>query len=163
MSNSGLSNLRKMILVAIIFLLLGIFFVLYTLSLEKSREEVVFVQGTTVETTLAETTKITSTEEENANETTESVETENIISSNESTSATTEQPAETGAQIGIININTATKEELMTLSGIGEVKAESVISYREENGDFYAIEEIMDVSGIGEGTFNNIRDFITVG
>lgn len=63
---------------------------------------------------------------------------------------------------GVININAAEKSELMTLSGIGEVKAENIISYREENGNFSAIEELKNVSGIGEKTFENLEDEVTV-
>ena len=61
-----------------------------------------------------------------------------------------------------ININTAAKEELMTINGIGEAKADAIISYREENGKFNVIEDIMNVSGIGEALFNQIKDYITV-
>jgi len=63
---------------------------------------------------------------------------------------------------GVININTATLEQLKTLSGIGPSTAQSIIDYRYENGSFEAIEDIMNVSGIGESTFANIKDFITV-
>ena len=61
-----------------------------------------------------------------------------------------------------ININTAAKEELMTINGIGESKADAIISYREENGKFNVIEDIMNVSGIGEALFNQIKDYITI-
>ena len=61
-----------------------------------------------------------------------------------------------------VNINTATKEELMTLSGIGESKATQIISYRETNGPFQKIEDIMNISGIKEGIFSKIKDYITV-
>ena len=61
-----------------------------------------------------------------------------------------------------ININTATLEDLQALSGIGEVKAKSIIDYREENGDFLRIEEIMEVPGIGEKMFDGIKEYITV-
>lgn len=61
-----------------------------------------------------------------------------------------------------ININTATKEQLMTLKGIGEARAEDIISYRESNGPFNKIEEIMGVSGIKEAAFQKIREKITV-
>ena len=64
---------------------------------------------------------------------------------------------------GLVNINTATLEELCTLTGIGEAKAQSIISYREENGDFSSIEEIMNISGIKEGVYEKIKDQITVG
>ena len=61
-----------------------------------------------------------------------------------------------------ININTATKEELMTLKGVGEAKAESIISYRNDVGAFLKIEDIMNIPGIKEGLFNKIKDDITV-
>lgn len=61
-----------------------------------------------------------------------------------------------------VNINTATKEELDGLPGIGEVLAERIIEYRETNGEFETVEEIMAVSGIGEGKFDGIVDFIRV-
>lgn len=59
-----------------------------------------------------------------------------------------------------ISINTATKEELMTLSGIGESKADAIIEYR-KNKQFETIEEIKEVSGIGDSLFEKIKDFIT--
>ena len=62
----------------------------------------------------------------------------------------------------MVNINTAGPEELMTLSGIGEARAQAILSYREENGDFSTIEDIKNVSGIGEGIFDRIKNMITV-
>lgn len=61
-----------------------------------------------------------------------------------------------------ININTATAEELDTLPNIGPVKAEAIIQYREEQGPFYTIEQIQEVDGIGEKTFEKIKDMITI-
>lgn len=61
-----------------------------------------------------------------------------------------------------IDINTATKEELMTLSGIGESRAESILAYRQIHGAFQNIEELMNVEGIKEGIFQKIKDSITV-
>ncbi len=63
---------------------------------------------------------------------------------------------------GCININTATSEKLSTLNGIGKSTAEKIVKFREENGYFNSIEEIMNVSGIGESKFNAIKDNIEV-
>lgn len=63
---------------------------------------------------------------------------------------------------GVININTAGAEELQMLSGIGPAKASAIISYREKNGNFLTKEQIMNVSGIGQGTFDKIKDNISV-
>ncbi len=62
----------------------------------------------------------------------------------------------------IININTADIESLDSLKGIGVKTAENIIEYRTKNGPFKSIEEIMNVSGIGESKFNDIKDFISV-
>ncbi len=61
-----------------------------------------------------------------------------------------------------VNLNTADRELLMTLPGIGEAKAEAILQYRAENGKFTAIEEIMEISGIKEAVFSKIKDQITV-
>ena len=61
-----------------------------------------------------------------------------------------------------VNINTANLEELCTLSGIGEVKAQAIIDWREENGSFETIEGIMKVKGIGAKTFEKNKDRLTV-
>lgn len=61
-----------------------------------------------------------------------------------------------------ININTATDLELQALPGIGEKKALQIINYRTENGSFSTIEELMEVSGIGQKTFDTLKESITV-
>ena len=61
-----------------------------------------------------------------------------------------------------VNINTASLESLMTLQGVGESRARSIIAYREENGEFQTIEDIMNVTGIKEGLYGKIKEQITV-
>ena len=62
---------------------------------------------------------------------------------------------------GLVNINTATKEELQTINGIGESKANNIIKYRESNGNFKTIEEIKNVEGIGDTLYETIKIYIT--
>ncbi len=65
--------------------------------------------------------------------------------------------------VGLININTATVEELDTLPGIGPAKAQEIINYRASVGLFQKIEDIMNVTGIKQATFDSLKDLITVG
>ena len=78
-------------------------------------------------------------------------------------SAGTGQNTGMAAQDNRININTADEAQLTTLTGIGATRAQAIIAYREENGPFAAIEDIMNVQGIKEGTFAKIKDEIVVG
>lgn len=61
-----------------------------------------------------------------------------------------------------VNLNTAAKEELMTLKGIGEARAADIISYREKHGEFRSVEEIMNIPGIKDAAFQKIKDDIVV-
>ena len=62
----------------------------------------------------------------------------------------------------LINLNTATKEELKTLTGVGDVKADAIIKYREENGGFKTVEELTKVGGIGEKTLSKFIDKVDI-
>ena len=66
------------------------------------------------------------------------------------------------ASSNLVNINQADENELMTLPGVGESKAASIIEYRNKNGYFTKIEDIMKITGIKEGVFNKIKDKITI-
>ncbi|MDQ0858308.1 helix-hairpin-helix domain-containing protein [Bacillus sp. V2I10] len=75
-----------------------------------------------------------------------------------------QQPAAAGVDAGEqkVNLNHATAEELQTLTGIGPAKAEAILSYREEAGGFKTIEDLMNVPGIGEKSFEKFKDSISV-
>ena len=91
-----------------------------------------------------------------------------VISDEEQIVILTQYEAEEKARLerelaaGIVNLNTASKEQLMTLTGIGESRAEDILRYRQESGGFQAIEEIMNVPGIKESAYLKIKDSITV-
>jgi len=67
-----------------------------------------------------------------------------------------------GAAFAAVNINSATKEELATLKGIGDKKAQAIIDYRKKNGDFKSIDDLEKVDGIGPGTMKQIRSQLSV-
>ena len=61
-----------------------------------------------------------------------------------------------------IDLNTATLEELCTLKGIGPVKAQAILDYRDSYGGFVCVEELLEVKGIGESTYSNIKDYLYI-
>lgn len=79
-----------------------------------------------------------------------------------STSASTTSSASGTVSGDLINLNTATAADLQKLNGIGEKKAEQIIAYRQEKGSFKSIDELKEVSGIGDKTFAAIKDQLTI-
>lgn len=71
-------------------------------------------------------------------------------------------PTEVQQEDGRVNLNTATEEELMTLPGIGAAKAKNILAWREENGSFTQIEDLMKIEGIKDGVFSKIKDSVKV-
>ena len=83
------------------------------------------------------------------------------------TGQTPDEPTETSdaenSQEEKVNLNTADVDELMTLPGIGPVIAQRIVDFREEYGPFSAVEELLDVSGIGEKKLEDVKDLVYVG
>ena len=67
-----------------------------------------------------------------------------------------------GSALAAVNINTATKEELTSLKGIGEKRAQEIIDYRKKNGDFKSVDDLEKVPGVGPGIMKQIRSQVTV-
>lgn len=85
-----------------------------------------------------------------------------VLSREEAVTAAARALGDNGQKGSKINVNSASKEELMTLRGIGEAKAEDIIKYRDSHGGFKRIEDIMNISGIKDAAFQKIKDDITV-
>jgi competence protein ComEA len=85
----------------------------------------------------------------------------NIANKNQAKEVATASTTDEKASL-IININTASEAELDTLPGIGPSRAKDIISYREEKGGFNAIEDIKNIKGIGEASFEKLKDKITI-
>ena len=83
--------------------------------------------------------------------------------STERTASSSELLPEEEPETGPVNINTAGREALATLPGIGEKLAERIVAYREEHGRFETVEELVNVSGIGEGKLSALREYVSVG
>lgn len=73
-----------------------------------------------------------------------------------------ENSSENSEENKIVSLNSATIEEIQSLPGIGEAKAKAIIEYRDENGSFQSVEDIKNVSGIGDSLFEKIKDYITL-
>lgn len=71
-------------------------------------------------------------------------------------------PVASGAGTGLVNVNTAGAAELETLPGVGEVIAQRIIDHRTAHGPFTSVDQLIDVSGIGEATLASLRDLVTV-
>ncbi len=79
-----------------------------------------------------------------------------------STTSAVETDSENSTSSALVNLNTATAAELQTITGIGEKRAADIIAYREANGLFNSVDDLKNVSGIGDKTLENIRPYVTV-
>ena len=85
-----------------------------------------------------------------------------LFAQTDAAAAKTPKPAVAAASTQVINLNTATAIQIATLPGIGPKTADLIVQYRQKNGNFKKVEEIMNVRGIGEKTFLKLKSRITV-
>lgn len=78
------------------------------------------------------------------------------------TADTSEEWSDTAETVFPLNLNTATKEELMKINGIGDAISDRIIEYRERNGDFTSVEQLIEVEGIGEKKLSKFSPFLYV-
>ncbi len=84
------------------------------------------------------------------------------VTENSGTGVVNEEQGNMGNTTKKVNINTASQTELETLTGVGPSIAEKIIKYREENGKFKSVEDLKNVSGIGESKFEGLKDEVKV-
>ena len=143
----------------------------FTLILLMITAVVFFVLGVSVASLLGPAHTLTSDIEyipKDTTTTTTGVTTTTIgIKDSGTTSATTtrgtsQQTVILAEQSGKIPLNTATKEQLMTIKGIGETYAQRILDYRERIGEFTSLEQLMDIDGIGEGRYKSWVEYLTL-
>ena len=71
-------------------------------------------------------------------------------------------PSSTASVDGVVNLNTATPEELQILPGVGEVRAVAIVAMRKERGGFKSVEDLLEVKGIGQAMLERLRPFVTL-
>ena len=142
---------EQVLSVIALLLLAGV--ILYHVLSSPLRYDIVVEEEVTTETVVPATTVSFSVTEPETGTSSE-------LSAEASVTAATALPGIDST--GKVNLNTATLQDLMTLKGIGQSKAQAILDDRNENGPFSSVEDLTRVSGIGEKTFENLKDQITV-
>ncbi len=163
------SPYQTLVLIGIGLIIIGIIFVviaLYQPSVStESSVSFSIINSEDAYTTVANNEVVVSEDTGDYQAHDESEEQEYTTVATATTAAATTAAATQGSASSVtypLNLNTCTMEELETLSGIGEARASAIISYREQIGGYTNIEQIKEISGIGDTIFNNIKDYITV-
>uniref|UniRef100_UPI004027B251 ComEA family DNA-binding protein n=1 Tax=Eubacterium sp. TaxID=142586 RepID=UPI004027B251 len=144
------------ILVGIALLLISVVFAFVAFSQPRVSND--YTQKD--ETSAVYSPVFTDEEEESQGETVIS-QTENTTAKNENSAADTEEKEAINVQYPL-NLNTCTAEELMTIDNIGEARASAIIAYRDYLGGYTSVEQLKDISGIGDAVYASIEPYVTV-
>lgn len=144
---------------AFVFFIVGAFFGDYLASLQPDTTVIQYIPASAPSSTKTMSTTSLVSSTTTVMKTTTTTTTESSVTT---TSKETTKTKATTAVSEKININTATKEDLMTISGIGEVYATRIIEYRELIGHFTCLEELLEIKGIGEKRLAKWKPFLTV-
>ncbi len=140
----NLSTIER-ILFSLVFVLFGVIILINTVNTVDFQPTVKYISNSSADSSKPESV-IDSSE----------AHTTSTLDNNTQTNQTSSQSA------ALVNINTASLEELMILNGIGQVKAQAIIDYRTQNGKFDSIDELLNVEGIGERILEKFRSSITI-
>lgn len=144
------------ILVGIALLLISVVFAFVAFSQPRVSND--YTQKD--ETSAVYSPVFTDEEEETQGETVVS-QTENTTANNDNSAADTEEKESINVQYPL-NLNTCTAEELMTIDNIGEARASAIIAYRDYLGGYTSVEQLKDISGIGDAVYASIEPYVTV-
>lgn len=152
-TNVKSSRRQTILLIGIALIIIGIIFIVIALTQPRT--------VTTTEVTYSSASS-TATDSDSSSSDSSSSDSDSSSGSSSSSSGTTTASETTTDENYVINLNTCTADDLTVLDGIGDAKASAIIAYRETLGGYTSVEQIKNISGIGDTTYENIKDHLTV-
>ena len=154
-TNAKSSRRQTILLIGIALIIIGIIFIVIALTQPRT--------VTTTEVTYSSASSTATDSDSSSSDSSSSDSDSSSGSSSSSSGTTTTSSSETTTDENyVINLNTCTADDLTVLDGIGDAKASAIIAYRETLGGYTSVEQIKNISGIGDTTYENIKDHLTV-
>lgn len=148
------SRRQTILLIGVALIIIGIIFIVIALTQPRT--------VTTTEVTYSSSSSTATDSDSSSSDSSSSSESSSGSSSSSSGTTTTSSSETTTDENYVINLNTCTADDLTVLDGIGDAKASAIIAYRETLGGYTSVEQIKNISGIGDATYENIKDHLTV-